>query len=134
MLELVRLLMTLKHVIFLLCFASSCIWSADSSVFFLIANNHLQFQSLVSSPLRGFPTCPRRCRGRHQTWLQAGEFNYQLIKFLFYIKKIYILLDTGSVDQISLDRNCHFSLDRNFHNQLTKFFDTFHLIEWPNLA
>jgi hypothetical protein len=37
--------------------------------------------------------------------------------------------DRGSFDQNSLDQNCVLSLDQNFDNQLTKFFDTFHLIE-----
>ena len=37
-----------------------------------------------------------------------------------------------SLDQISLDRNCHFSVDQNFTNHLIKFFDTFHLIESLN--
>ncbi len=35
----------------------------------------------------------------------------------------------GSFDRNSLDRNCVFSVDRNFHNQLTEFFETFHLIK-----
>jgi hypothetical protein len=37
--------------------------------------------------------------------------------------------DRGLFDQNSLDRNCLFSVDQNFHNQLTKFFETFQLIE-----
>ena len=37
--------------------------------------------------------------------------------------------DRGSLDQNSLDRNCVFSVDQSFHNQLTKIFETFHLIE-----
>ena len=37
-----------------------------------------------------------------------------------------------SLDRISLDRNCHFSVDRNCGDQLTEFFDTFHLIESEN--
>ena len=37
-----------------------------------------------------------------------------------------------SLDQISLDRNCHFSVDRNCGDQLTEFFNTFHLIESEN--
>ncbi len=37
--------------------------------------------------------------------------------------------DRGSFDRNSLDRNCVLSLDQNFDNQLTKFFDTLHLIE-----
>ena len=36
--------------------------------------------------------------------------------------------DRGSFDQKSLDQNCVLSVDRNFHNQLTEFFETFHLI------
>jgi hypothetical protein len=40
-----------------------------------------------------------------------------------------ILQDRGSFDQNSLDRNCVLSLDQNFDNQLTEFFDTFHLNE-----
>ncbi len=37
--------------------------------------------------------------------------------------------DRGLFDQNSLDRNCVLSVDQNFHNQLTKIFETFHLIE-----
>ena len=51
------------------------------------------------------------------------------------------LIDRGLFDQNSLDRNCVLSVDQNFYNQLTKIFDTFHLIEflkpnltWPNLT
>ncbi len=49
--------------------------------------------------------------------------------------------DRGSVDRISLDRNCHFSLDRKFHFHLIEFhlikIVIFHLIEsfiftWSN--
>ena len=37
--------------------------------------------------------------------------------------------DRGSFDQKSVDQNCHFSVDRKFHNQLTKFVETFQLME-----
>jgi hypothetical protein len=37
--------------------------------------------------------------------------------------------DRGPFDRNSLDQNCVLSLDQNFDNQLTEFFDTFHLIE-----
>jgi hypothetical protein len=37
--------------------------------------------------------------------------------------------DRGSFDRNSVDRNCVLSVDPNFHNQLTKIFETFHLIE-----
>jgi hypothetical protein len=37
--------------------------------------------------------------------------------------------DKGLLDQNSLDRNCVLSVDPNFHNQLTKIFETFHLIK-----
>jgi hypothetical protein len=40
-----------------------------------------------------------------------------------------ILRDRGSFDQNSLDQNCVLSVDQNFHNQLTKIFETFHLIK-----
>ncbi len=43
-------------------------------------------------------------------------------------------MDRGSLDRISLDRNCHFSLDQKFHFHLIKFFGTFHLIESFNNA
>ena len=42
--------------------------------------------------------------------------------------------ERGSLDQISLDQNCHFSLDQKFHFHLIKFFETFHLIETFNNA
>ncbi len=42
--------------------------------------------------------------------------------------------EKGSVDQISLDQNCHFSLDQKFHFHLIKFFETFHLIELFDLV
>ncbi len=47
----------------------------------------------------------------------------------FAFNKIRIKNDRGSFYRNSLDRNCVLSLDRNFDNQLTEFFDTFHLIE-----
>ncbi len=45
---------------------------------------------------------------------------------------INIIIDRGSLDRISLDRNCVLSLDRNYVNHLIEFFDTFHLIEICN--
>ena len=42
--------------------------------------------------------------------------------------------ERGSVDQISLDQNCHFSLDQKFPFHLIKFFEAFHLIESFNNA
>ncbi len=39
------------------------------------------------------------------------------------------ILDRGSVDRNSLDRNCVLSLDRNDVNHLTEFLDGFQLIE-----
>jgi hypothetical protein len=39
------------------------------------------------------------------------------------------LFDRGSLDQISLDRNCLFSVDQKFHFQLIEFFETFQLIK-----
>jgi hypothetical protein len=50
----------------------------------------------------------------------------------FWIIAAADLLDRGSFDQNSLDRNCVLSLDRNFDNQLTKFLDAFQLIETFN--
>ncbi len=43
-------------------------------------------------------------------------------------------IDRGSVDRISLDRNCHLSVDRKFHFHLIEFFETFHLIKTFNNA
>ena len=47
----------------------------------------------------------------------------------FFDFDLFRLIGKRSLDQISLDRNCHFSVDRNFTNHLIEFFDTFHLIE-----
>jgi hypothetical protein len=57
---------------------------------------------------------------------------------LILIKKIQIdamcLKDRGSLDRISLDRNCLFSVDQKFHFQLIEFFVAFHLIKTFNIA
>jgi hypothetical protein len=39
------------------------------------------------------------------------------------------IIDRGSFDRKSVDRNCHFSVDQKFHNQLTKILDAFQLIK-----
>jgi len=45
---------------------------------------------------------------------------------------MYKYNDRGSVDRNSVDRNCVLSLDQNYVNNLTEFFDTFHLIKICN--
>jgi hypothetical protein len=49
---------------------------------------------------------------------------FYLVKF----KKTFAVLQTerGSVGQISLDRNCHFTLDQNFCFHKIKLFESFH--------
>ncbi len=56
------------------------------------------------------------------------KYFYKTFDSTVYLKNTSFL-DRGSFDQNSLDQNCVLSLDQNFDNQLTKFFDTFHLIE-----
>jgi hypothetical protein len=56
----------------------------------------------------------------------------QSMYFFSYIldyKKYGAIIDRGSFDRKSVDRNCVFSVDQNFHNQLTKILDAFQLIE-----
>jgi hypothetical protein len=55
-----------------------------------------------------------------------------VIDYLNFLNFLTIGNDRGSLDRISLDRNCVLSLDRNYVNHLIKFFDTFHLIEICN--
>ncbi len=56
------------------------------------------------------------------------EILFQSVVYLVNLL-VYHCYDRGSVDRNSVDRNCVLSLDRNCVNHLTKFLDTFHLIE-----
>ena len=113
------------------------IWCLSLKFFSIFVNDHftLNFPLIVIKTFSFMKPIP------YHTYLFL--FPIELLFYIIFSKKCWIELNgKRSLDRISLDRNCHFSLDRNchfsldqnFHNQLTEFFDTFHLIEWPNLV